>query len=79
MTKGGKGIQSGRPRLEVDIDTILLLRQKEHMGWRRIAAKYRELSGEYISHMTIKRRYLEAQAQRPQGIRGILRKRFGLR
>jgi hypothetical protein len=66
----------GRPRLETDIVTLKLL-SKKPMGLRQIAAKYQELTGEAICHMTVKRRLQEAEAIKPQGLRGLLRRRFG--
>jgi len=53
----------GRPRLSVDFAIVLRLRDVENLGWSRMAEAYREISGQYISRDTIKRRYLEAKAQ----------------
>ena len=53
-------ILSGRPRLLVDFAIVLSLRDKENLGWSRMAEAYRKLTGQYISRGTIKRRYLEA-------------------
>ena len=53
----------GRPRLSVDFATVLRMRDIENMGWSRMAEAYREITGQYISRDTIKRRYLEAKAQ----------------
>ena len=56
-------IAVGRPRLSVDFAIVLRMRDMENMGWSRMAQAYREISGQYISRDTIKRRYLEAKAQ----------------
>lgn len=53
-------ILSGRPRLSVDLAIVLRLRDEETLGWSRMAEAYRELTGQYVSRDTIKRRYLEA-------------------
>jgi hypothetical protein len=52
-----------RPRLAVDFATVLRMRDTENMGWSRMAEAYREMTGQYISRDTIKRRYLKAKAQ----------------
>jgi hypothetical protein len=59
----GKKIVGGRPRVLVDFATLLRMRDMENMGWSRMAEAYREISGQYISRDTIKRRYLETKAQ----------------
>lgn len=56
-------IQTGRPRLPVDFATVLRLREEQNLGWSRMAEAYRELTGQYVSRDTIKRRYLEAKAK----------------
>ena len=53
-------IQMGRPRLSVDFAIVLRLRDEDNLGWSRMAEAYRELTGQYVSRDTIKRRYLEA-------------------
>lgn len=53
-------ILSGRPRLSVDFAIVLSLRDEDNLGWSRMAEAYRELTGQYVSRDTIKRRYLEA-------------------
>ena len=58
-----KKIVGGRPRVSVIFATLLRMRDMENMGWSRMAEAYREISGQYISRDTIKRRYLEAKAQ----------------
>ncbi len=59
----GEKIIVGRPRLSVDFAIVLRLRDVENLGWSRMAEAYREISGQYISRDTMKRRYLEAKAQ----------------
>lgn len=57
----GQEILVGRPKVPVDFAIVLRLRDEQNLGWSRMAAAYRELTGEYISRDTIKRRYLEAK------------------
>jgi len=59
----GKKILVGRPRLSVDFAIVLRLRDIDNLGWSRMAEAYREISGQYMSRDTMKRRYLEAKAQ----------------
>ena len=47
----------------MDFAIVLRMRDKENMGWSRIAAAYMERTGQYISRDTIKRRYLEAKVK----------------
>ena len=56
-------IEMGRPRLSVDFDIVLRMRDDQNLGWSRMAEEYRKLSGGYISRDTIKRRYFEAKSQ----------------
>ena len=56
-----KGILVGRPRVSVDFAIVLRLRDIDNLGWSRMAETYREITGQYISRDTIKRRYLEAK------------------
>ena len=58
-----KGILMGRPRIMVDFAIVLRLRDVDNMGWSRMAETYREITGQYISRDTIKRRYLVAKVQ----------------
>ena len=53
----------GRPRVLVDFAIVLRLRDVDNLGWSRMAEAYREITGQYMSRDTIKRRYLEAKAQ----------------
>jgi hypothetical protein len=59
----GKKIVGGRPGVLVDFATLLRMRDMENMGWSRMAQAYREITSQYISRDTIKRRYQEARAQ----------------
>ena len=56
-------VEVGRPRTEVDFAIVLRMREEQNLGWSRMAQAYRELTGQYISRDTIKRRYLEARAK----------------
>ena len=60
---GTKRIIYGRPKLSVDFAIVLRLRDMDNLGWSRMAAVYRELTGKYVSRDTMKRRYLEAKSQ----------------
>ena len=60
----GNKILVGRPRLSVDFAIVLRLRDVDNLGWSRMAEAYREITGRYISRDTMKRRYLEAKAQK---------------
>lgn len=55
-------IRSGRPRKTVDIGLILDLREKENLGWSRVAAEYIGRTGDFISKQTCRRRYDEVKA-----------------
>ena len=57
----GKKIVVGRPRLSVDFAIVLRMREVENLGWSRIAQAYREITGQYVSRDTIKRRYIETK------------------
>jgi len=59
----GEKIIVGRPRVLVDFAIVLRLRDVDNLGWSRMAEAYREITGQYISRDTIKRRYLETKAQ----------------
>ena len=61
---GNSLIQSGRPRLSVDFAIVLRLRDEQKLGWSRMAEVYREITGQWISRDTIKRRYLEAKTRK---------------
>ena len=55
-------IRPGRPRLSVDYAIVLRLRDKDNLGWSRMAEAYRRITGQWISRDTVKRRYLEVTA-----------------
>ena len=57
-------IKPGRPRLQADYALILRLRDEEHLGWSRGSERYREITGQWISRDTFKRRYYEAKAEK---------------
>ena len=57
-------IQSGRPRLLVDFGLVLDLREKENLGWSRVAREYTRRTGQYVSKQTCKRRYEEVTSKR---------------
>jgi hypothetical protein len=57
-------VEVGRPRITVDFAIVLRMRDVEKMGWSRMAQAYRELTGQFISRDTIKRRYLEASKKK---------------
>jgi hypothetical protein len=48
----------------VDFAIVLRLRDVDNMGWSRMAEAYRQITGQYISRDTIKRRYLEAKTEK---------------
>lgn len=50
-------IKWGRPRIEVDYDLIINLRQVEGMGWKKAALEYSLRIGQKISKDTYRRRY----------------------
>jgi len=56
-----KKIVVGRPRISVDFAIVLRLRDEGNLEWSRMAEQYRELTGQYISRDTIKRRYFESK------------------
>ena len=45
----------------LDFAIVLRMCDVEKMGWSRMAEAYREITGQYVSRDTIKRRYLEAK------------------
>jgi hypothetical protein len=59
-----KKIPVGRPRVSADFAIILRLRHQEKLGWSRMAVAYRQITGQYISRDTIKRRYLDAKTDK---------------
>ena len=57
MDEKEQQIKPGRPRIEVDYDLIIALRQVEGLGWKRAAAEYSSRTGQKISKDTYRRRY----------------------
>lgn len=48
---------AGRPRLELDLDLIVELREGKELGWRQAAREYQRRTGAFVSRDSIKRRY----------------------
>ena len=48
-------VSPGRPRRELDVELLRELHAKGY-GFKRIAAEYTRLTGEYISHTTVRAR-----------------------
>jgi len=48
----------GRPRREVDVELLRMLRAKGY-GYKRIAGEYTKLTGQYISHTTVRERLVD--------------------
>jgi hypothetical protein len=61
-------IKNGRPRIEVDSNLLIQLREKEHLGWTRIAQRYKEITGYWVSRDTLKRRYREKRVYVGNGV-----------
>jgi hypothetical protein len=61
-----KNVQTGRPRVLVDFAIVLRMRDTDNLGWSRMAKAYVEITGQYISRDTIKRRYLEAKTEQDE-------------
>ena len=53
----------GRPRLSIDFAIVLRMREVDNLGWSRMAERYREITGQYVSRDTMKRRYFEIKAK----------------
>lgn len=51
-------IKPGRPRIEVDDDLVISLRQVDNLGWKRAAAEYSSRTGQKISKDTYRRRFI---------------------
>jgi hypothetical protein len=51
-------VLSGRKALDVDVELLIALRAKGY-GYKRIASAYLEITGEYISHYTARRRIVK--------------------
>ena len=48
-------VSPGRPRRELDVELLRELRAKGY-GYKRIAGEYTALTGQYISHTTVRAR-----------------------
>jgi hypothetical protein len=48
----------GRPKREVDVELLRELRAKGY-GYKRIAGQYTRLTGQYISHTTVRVRLVD--------------------
>ena len=48
-------VSPGRPRRELDVELLRELRARGY-GYKRTAAEYTRLTGEYISHTTVRAR-----------------------
>ena len=48
-------VSLGRPRRELDVELLRMLRAKGY-GYKRIAGEYTKVTGEYISHTTVRER-----------------------
>ncbi|MFC1954626.1 hypothetical protein ACFLVZ_02245 [Chloroflexota bacterium] len=55
-------VLGGRPRVSVSYALVLSLREVDKLGWSLIAERYREITGQYVSRDTVKRRYFEGKA-----------------
>ena len=51
-------VSPGRPRREVDVELLRALRAKGY-GYKRIAGEYTRVTGEYISHTTVRERLVD--------------------
>ena len=52
-------VSPGRPRRELDVELLRELRARGY-GYKRIAGEYTRLTGEYISHATVRARLADA-------------------
>ena len=53
-------VSPGRPRREIDVELLRELRDKGY-GFKRIASAYILVTGEYISHSTVRDRILSLE------------------
>ena len=51
-------VSPGRPRREVDVELLRELRDKGY-GFKRIAGEYTRLTGQYVSHTTVRERLVD--------------------
>ena len=53
-----RSVSPGRPRRELDVELLRELRAKGY-GYKRIAGEYTRVTGEYISHTTVRGRLVD--------------------
>ena len=53
-------VSPGRPRRELDVELLRALRGRGY-GFKRIAGEYTRVTGEYVSHTTVRERLVDAQ------------------
>ena len=51
-------VSPGRPMRELDVELLRMLRAKGY-GYKRIAGQYTKVTGEYISHTTVRVRLVD--------------------
>ena len=51
-------VSPGRPRREVDVELLRMLRARGY-GYKRIASAHTKATGEYISHVTARARLVD--------------------
>ena len=51
-------VSPGRPRREVDVELLRELRGKGY-GYKRVAGEYTRLTGQYVSHTTVRARLVD--------------------
>jgi hypothetical protein len=51
-------VSPGRPRRELDVELLRMLRGMGY-GYKRIAGEYTKVTGEYISHTTLRVRLVD--------------------
>ncbi len=51
-------VSPGRPRRELDVELLRELRDRGY-GYKRSATEYNRLTGEYISHTTVRARMID--------------------
>ena len=51
-------VSPGRPRRELDVELLRMLRARGY-GFKRIVGEYTRVTGEYISHATVRERLVD--------------------
>ena len=51
-------VSPGRPRRVVDVELLRKLRAKGY-GYKRVAGEYTRLTGQYVSHTTVRERLVD--------------------